>query len=81
MTCPMYGRPIEPNALSTDIERKFEKIAKEATDRAAKVECSIADYAEGLQVILDEVSSALEAARIDLDRECNSTSGATDDDE
>lgn len=67
--------------MNVDVEEKFEKIAKEATDRAAKVECSIADYAEGLQMILDEVSSALEAARINLDRECNSTSGATDDDE
>jgi archaellum component FlaC len=49
------------------IENEFEKLAEEIDHRAQKIKCSILEYIEGLQAIIDRLTSALESAQSDLE--------------
>ena len=50
------------------IEKEFEKLVEEIDHRAQKIKCSIPEYIEGLQMIIDRLTSALESAQSDLER-------------
>lgn len=56
---------------------KFQALSEEVCAKAAKIDCSIADYVEGLEILIADLESAKEAAEYDLDAE----ERRTDDDD
>jgi hypothetical protein len=47
----------------------FQAVADDAVAAAGKIECSISEYVEGLELIIEELHTALLAAKEDLRRE------------
>jgi len=48
-------------------EDEFEKLAEETDHAATKIKCSIREYIDGLQAIIDRLKGAQEAAQSDLE--------------
>jgi len=51
------------------IEDEFNSLAQDVIRKAGKIECSIREYADGLQLIAEEVLTAADAAESDLKHE------------
>ena len=51
----------------------FEQIQRRAQDEAGAVHCSLAEYVEGLSVMADELTMAIDAAAEDLARQNKET--------
>jgi hypothetical protein len=49
--------------------KEFEEIAQETISKASKVKCSIQEYIDGLELITEEISVAIDAANMDLKRQ------------
>ena len=45
-----------------NVEEEFEKIAQEASEKAASVHCSVAEYQEGLRGLIDTLKVDLQAS-------------------
>lgn len=56
--------------MSAATERAFERLARNVVTEASLVQCSIAEYLDGLTTIRDEIDVAMAAAREDLKARC-----------
>jgi hypothetical protein len=45
------------------LEEQFEKIAQEASSKAASVDCSVAEYQDGLGLIIEYMRVDIQASR------------------
>jgi hypothetical protein len=45
------------------VEEEFEKIAQEASEKAASVSCSVADYQDGLRGIIETLQVDIQASK------------------
>lgn len=52
--------------MRESLGKKFEEIAEKAVEDASGVKCSVAEYVEGLELMVGHIKVALEAAREDL---------------
>lgn len=48
--------------MSAEIEDEFEQLAEEIDGRAARVECSQAEYRDGLRAIIERLESSIQAS-------------------
>lgn len=52
--------------MNDRLEREFTQIARRAGDEAGAVDCTLAEYIEGLNLMLEEIAANLDAAEQDL---------------
>lgn len=52
--------------MSKETNATFDQLGQDMLDEAAGVDCSIPEYIEGLEGILENIQTHLEAARHDL---------------